>query len=186
MTNLAADTFAETEANFRKLREQADEVTKAGELCVKSLKNGGHIFLCGNGGSASDAQHIAAELVGRFLKERRPLPSTALHCNTATITAVANDYSYDVIYSRQLEGLGKKGDVLIGLTTSGNSKNVVKAAESAKAMGITVIGMTGEKGGAMEPLSDLCLKVPAKATARVQEMHIAIGHVICAMIDDAF
>ncbi|MBI3418609.1 MAG: D-sedoheptulose 7-phosphate isomerase [Proteobacteria bacterium] len=182
---LAAESFAEGEANFRKLQAQAEEVNKAAQLSLQTLKAGGHLFFCGNGGSASDAQHIAAELVGRFMKERRALAATALHANTSTLTAVANDYSYDVIFSRQLEGLAKKGDVLFALSTSGNSKNVLKAAETAKAMGLKVIGLTGSKGGKLAELCDLCLKVPSDHTPRIQEMHIAVGHVICAIIDDA-
>lgn len=182
---LALEAFSENEANFRKLREQAEDIAASAQLALQCLKAGGHLFFCGNGGSASDAQHIAAELVGRFMKERRALAATALHANTSTLTAVANDYSYDVIFSRQIEGLAKKGDMLFALSTSGNSKNVLKAAETARAMGMKVIGLTGSKGGSLAGLCDICLKVPSDKTPRIQEMHIAIGHVICAMIDEA-
>jgi D-sedoheptulose 7-phosphate isomerase len=183
---LVLEACTENEANFRKLREQGDLIVQAGELATQTLKNGGHIFFCGNGGSAADAQHLAAELVGRFIKERKALAATALHANTSTVTAVGNDYSYDVIFSRQLEGLGKTGDLLIGLSTSGNSKNVIKAAETAKAMGIKVIGLTGAKGGKLAEVSDIALKVPSDKTPRIQEMHITVGHLICAIIDEAF
>jgi D-sedoheptulose 7-phosphate isomerase len=186
MSNPVLDAFSENEVNFRKLKEQADVIAGAGKLATDTLKAGGHIFFAGNGGSAADAQHLAAELVGRFIKERKALAATALHANTSSMTAIANDYEYDVIFSRQLEGLGKKGDLLYAISTSGNSKNIVKAAETAKAMGMKVIGLTGEKSSKLEPLSDICIKVPSTHTPRIQEMHICVGHVICAIIDDAF
>jgi D-sedoheptulose 7-phosphate isomerase len=150
------------------------------------LKKGGHLFFCGNGGSAADAQHIAAELVGRFLKERKPLAATALSCNTSTMTAVGNDYGYDFIFSRQLEGLAKSGDVLFAISTSGNSKNVVLAVMAAKSMGVKTIGITGSKGGKLKELCDLCINVPSDHTPRIQEMHIAVGHMICEIIDEIY
>jgi D-sedoheptulose 7-phosphate isomerase len=140
-------------------------------------------MFCGNGGSAADAQHLAAELSGRFYKDRKALPSDALHCNTSYLTAVANDYSYDVIYSRLVDGTMNSGDVLIGLSTSGNSKNIINAFEKAKEKGIITIGLTGESGGKMEILSDYLINVPSTDTPRIQEAHIMIGHIICELVE---
>ena len=141
-------------------------------------------MLCGNGGSAADAQHIAAELSGRFYFDRPPLDAEALHVNASYLTAVANDYSYDVIYERMVEAKGQKGDVLIAISTSGNSPNVVKAAKKAKELGIVVIGFTGENGGELAEISDHCLKVPSNDTPRIQECHILFGHIICEIIEE--
>src|SRR6187549_3391758 len=138
---------------------------------VRCFENGHRVYFCGNGGSAADAQHLAAEFSGRFYKNRLALPAEALHCNTSYITAVANDYSYDVIYSRMIKGIGHKGDVLVGLSTSGNSKNIIKAFEVAKEKGMVTIGFTGETGGNMKSLSDHLLNVPSKDTPRIQESH---------------
>jgi D-sedoheptulose 7-phosphate isomerase len=140
-------------------------------------------MFCGNGGSAADAQHLAAELSGRFYKDRKALPSDALHCNTSYLTAVANDYSYDVIYSRLVDGTMNSGDVLIGLSTSGNSKNIINAFKTAKENGIITIGLTGESGGKMEILSDYLINVPSTDTPRIQEAHIMIGHIICELVE---
>ncbi len=149
-----------------------------------AFKNGNKVLFCGNGGSAADAQHLAAEFSGRFYKDRKALPAEALHCNTSYLTAVANDYSYDVIYSRMVEGIGTKGDVLIGLSTSGNSGNIIKAFEVAKNMGITTIGFTGASGGKMKELSDFIFNVPSKDTPRIQESHIMLGHIICELVEE--
>ena len=181
---IAAKSFAESAENFKKLESQAGEVAEAAALALASLKSGGHLFFCGNGGSAADAQHIAAELVGRFMKERRPLKATALHANTSSLTAIGNDYSYDEVFSRQLAGLGSKGDVLFAITTSGNSKNILKTAEVARQIGMKIVGMTGQGGGKLAALCDLCLTVPSTHTPRIQEMHIAVGHAICEIIDE--
>tara|TARA_R110001592_G_scaffold62966_4_gene192767 strand:+ start:780 stop:1349 length:570 start_codon:yes stop_codon:yes gene_type:complete len=151
---------------------------------IKCLKNGNTIWWCGNGGSAADAQHLAAELSGRFYFDREPLSSEALHVNTSYLTAVANDYSYDVIYSRYLKGCGKEGDMLIGISTSGNSKNIVNAFKTAQDKGITTIGMTGETGGDMAKYSNFLLNVPSNDTPRIQESHIMIGHIICELIEN--
>ena len=148
------------------------------------LKNGNTIWWCGNGGSAADAQHLAAELSGRFYFDREPLSSEALHVNTSYLTAVANDYSYDVIYSRYLKGCGKKGDMLIGISTSGNSKNIVNAFKTAQDKGITTIGMTGETGGDMAEYSNFLLNIPSNDTPRIQESHIMLGHIICELIEE--
>ena len=152
---------------------------------TNSFKSGNKVMFCGNGGSAADAQHLSAEFSGRFYKNRRALPSDALHCNTSYLTAVANDYSYDEIYARLVEGTMVKGDVLIGLTTSGNSPNIIKAFEVARAKGITTIGFTGSTGGKLQPLSDYLLNVPSDITPRIQESHILLGHIICELVEAA-
>lgn len=151
---------------------------------LDAFKDNKKLMLCGNGGSAADAQHIAAELSGRFYFDRPPLDAEALHVNASYLTAVANDYSYDVIYSRMMEAKGQKGDVLIAISTSGNSSNVVKAVQKAKELGVITIGFTGEKGGLLAELCDYCLKVPSNDTPRIQECHILFGHIICEIVEE--
>jgi D-sedoheptulose 7-phosphate isomerase len=151
---------------------------------VLAFKNGNKVLFCGNGGSAADAQHLAAEFSGRFYTDRKALPAEALHCNTSYLTAVANDYSFDVIYSRLIDGIGEQGDILIGLSTSGNSKNIVNAFESAKEKGMTTIGLTGMTGGQLKSLSDYLINVPSTDTPRIQEAHILIGHIICQLVEE--
>jgi D-sedoheptulose 7-phosphate isomerase len=153
------------------------------QIITNNFQNGGAVYFCGNGGSAADAQHLAAEFSGRFYKDRKALPSEALHCNTSYLTAVANDYSYDVIYSRLIEGIARKGDVLIGLSTSGNSGNILKAFEMANSMGVITIGMTGNGGGKMKAISNYLIEVPSNTTPRIQESHILIGHIICELVE---
>ena len=153
---------------------------------VAALKNGNRLYFCGNGGSAADAQHLAAEFSGRFYTDRDALPAEALHCNTSYLTAVANDYSYDVVYARLVKGIGEKGDILVGLSTSGNSANIVKAFEAAKEKGILTIGFTGEGGGKMKSLSDYLIDIPSKNTPRIQESHIMIGHIICQLVEEKY
>jgi D-sedoheptulose 7-phosphate isomerase len=148
-----------------------------------SYKNGGKVLWCGNGGSAADSQHLAAELSGRFYYDRPPLFSEALHVNTSYITAVANDYSYDIIYSRLVEAMGKKGDVLFGLSTSGNSGNVMKALEKANEMEMITIGFTGQTGGKMKDLCKYLVNIPSTDTPRIQECHMLLGHTICEMVE---
>lgn len=160
-------------------------IEKAAALMVESLRQGGKIHFCGNGGSAADAQHLAAELSGRFYFDRPPLNAEALHCNTSYLTAVGNDYGYDLIFSRLLKGTAKKGDVVVGISTSGNSKNILKAFEVAKEMGVHIIAMTGETGGAMKNDAEILLNVPSKDTPRIQESHIMIGHIICELVESA-
>lgn len=151
-------------------------------LVVQCYTHGGKILLCGNGGSASDAQHIAAEWQGRYLLERKPLHAEALHANTSYLTAVANDYGFDKVFSRAVEAQGKGGDILVGLTTSGNSPNIVNALKTGKSLAMTCIGMTGNKTDpAIEPYCDLMIKVPSDVTARIQEIHILIGHIVCEL-----
>ena len=161
-------------------------VEKIVDAIVNSLKNGGRVYFCGNGGSAADAQHLAAEFSGRFYTDREALPAEALHCNTSYLTAVANDYSYDVIYARLISGIGNKGDVLVGLSTSGNSGNIVKAFEVAKKKELVTIGFTGEGGGKMKSLSDYLLDIPSKDTPRIQESHITLGHIICQLVEEKY
>jgi len=158
-------------------------IEEAIEVCIESFKNGGKILFCGNGGSAADAQHLAAELSGRFYFDRDPLPAEALHVNTSFLTAVANDYTYDEVFSRLVRAQGKKGDVLIGLSTSGNSGNIIRAFETAKDLGMICIGLTGESGGKMKECSDYLINVPSKDTPRIQESHILIGHIICEIVE---
>ncbi len=164
-------------------KELVKRINEAAMMCVESLKNGGKIHFCGNGGSAADAQHLAAELSGRFYYDRPPLNAEALHVNTSYLTAVANDYSYDMIFARMLQASAKRGDVLIGISTSGNSANILKSFEVAKEIGVKTIAMTGETGGKMADCCDILINVPSKCTPRIQESHIMIGHIICEIIE---
>ena len=159
-------------------------IKKCIDTITAAFKSGNKVLFCGNGGSAADAQHLAAEFSGRFYIDRPALPAEALHCNTSYLTAVANDYSYDLIYARLLQGIGNKGDVLIGLSTSGNSKNIIKAFEVAKEKGMITIGFTGATGGAMKNISDHLLNVPSADTPRIQECHMLIGHIICQLVEE--
>lgn len=160
-------------------------IENAGKLIAMCLQRGNKVLLCGNGGSAADAQHIAAEFVGRFIAERKGLPAIALTTDTSILTAVANDYGYDHVFARQVEALAKEGDVLIGISTSGNSPNVLAAVEAAKQMGCSAIGLLGRDGGKLKLLVEHAVTVPAQLTAAVQECHIVIGHIWCAMVDAA-
>jgi D-sedoheptulose 7-phosphate isomerase len=154
------------------------------EKVADVFKAGGRVYFCGNGGSAADAQHLAAEFTGRFYHDREPLPAEALHCNTSFLTAVANDYSYDQIYERAIKAQGRKGDVLFGISTSGNSKNIILAQLEAKKRGMIVISMTGAGGGKMKDSSDYLFNVPSSDTPRIQESHILIGHIICQLVEE--
>lgn len=160
-----------------------DTMQNIADDCINTFNCGGKVLFCGNGGSASDAQHLAAELSGRFNYDREPLFAEALHVNTSYITAVANDYSYDVVYSRMVKAAGKKGDVLFGITTSGNSANVINALEEAKKIGMITIALTGSNKGRADEIADYCIKIPSKNTARIQESHILVGHIICEIIE---
>lgn len=160
-----------------------DRVEKAINLCVDSLQTGGKIWFAGNGGSAADAQHLAAELSGRFYLDRKSIPAEALHVNTSFMTAVANDYGYDMVYARLLEGCAKKGDVLVAISTSGNSNNILEAAKLAKTMGLIVVGFTGATGGKLMEHCDVLLNVPSNDTPRIQESHILLGHILCENIE---
>ena len=160
-----------------------DTIQSVANAMVKALKDGKRILWCGNGGSAADAQHLAAELSGRFYYDRPPLNSEAMHCNTSYLTAVANDYGYDLIYARMIDGACKPGDVLVGISTSGNSTNICNAFRKAKELGVITIAMTGETGGKMKEMADYLLNVPSTDTPRIQESHIMIGHIICEIVE---
>ena len=165
------------------LKTQVDTIAKITGLVVGCLKQGNKVILFGNGGSAADSQHFAAELIGRFQKDRGSLPAIALTTNTSTLTAIANDYSFDEVFSKQVEGLGKKGDVVIGISTSGTAKNVIKGVLKAKEMNLETVGLTGGDGGQLAKTANLSLIVPSKVTARIQESHITIGHIICELVE---
>lgn len=159
------------------------QIQEVANICAATFCDGKKVLFCGNGGSAADAQHLAAELSGRFYFDRDPLPAEALHVNTSYLTAVANDYSYDEIFSRLIKAQGNSGDVLIGLSTSGNSANVIKAFEQANELGLITVGLTGETGGKMKNISDFLFNVPSTDTPRIQEAHALIGHIICELIE---
>jgi D-sedoheptulose 7-phosphate isomerase len=178
--SIAVKTMALNDASL------VDRVGTVIDLIVARFRAGKHLYFCGNGGSAADAQHLAAEFSGRFYIDREALPSEALHCNTSYMTAVANDYSYDLIYSRLIKGIGKKEDILVGMSTSGNSVNILKAFETARAKGITTIGMTGQGGGKLAALSDHLIDVPSKNTPRIQEAHMLLGHIICQLVEEKY
>ena len=171
----------------KKVLENNELLKTIGEITntvVAAFKKGIKVLFCGNGGSAADAQHLAAEFSGRFYSDRNPLPSEALHCNTSYLTAVANDYGYDVVYSRIIKGSGRAGDVLIGLSTSGNSVNIINAMTQAKELGMITVGFTGESGGKMKTMSDHLINVPSNDTPRIQETHITVGHIICQLVEE--
>lgn len=182
---------ARLEAHIGMMKEfESNEALKASllaaaEMIESCFRAGGKVYFCGNGGSAADAQHIAAELSGRFYFDRESLPAEALHCNTSYLTAVANDYSFDIIYSRLIAGLGRPGDVLVGLSTSGNSKNILMAFEECRSKGIRTIAFTGATGGCMKELADVLVNVPSTDTPRIQEAHITAGHIVCEMVEQA-
>jgi D-sedoheptulose 7-phosphate isomerase len=163
--------------------ELIERIEAVADVMVKALREGKRILWCGNGGSAADAQHLAAELSGRFYYDRPPLNSEAMHCNTSYLTAVANDYGYDLIYSRMIDGACKPGDVLVGISTSGNSVNICNAFRKAKELGVITVAMTGETGGKMKEMADYLLNVPSTDTPRIQESHIMLGHIICEIVE---
>ena len=163
-----------------------NEVELVADVITNAFKRNNRVYFCGNGGSASDAQHLAAELSGRFYTDRHALRAEALHCNTSYLTAVANDYDFNIIYARLVEGIGDAGDVLVGLSTSGNSPNILKAFEAARQKQIITIGFTGDTGGKLKPLCDHLINIPSKDTPRIQESHIMIGHIICQMVEENF
>lgn len=171
----------------RVLASQAvDGILAAAALLAAALKSGHKVLICGNGGSAADAQHIAAELVSRYLKERRALPAIALTTDTSILTAIGNDYSFDRVFARQVEALAEAGDVLVGITTSGSSPDVLAAVEAARRLGVKTLGLTGESGGKLAEAVDLCLRMPSSETPRIQEGHIAVAHVICELVENEF
>ena len=177
--------LAESAEVKKAVAEQLVEpIVKASQMIIDTYKEGNKVLLIGNGGSAADAQHIASELVGRFQMERKALPAIALTTDTSTLTSLANDYGYDTIFSRQLEALASAGDVLIAITTSGASENMLKAIETAHSQGVLVIALTGEKGKQLEDTTELTITVPSANTQRIQEAHITIGHIICHLVEE--
>lgn len=175
--------FATVAKNFEALQKLAPTIERAAQTLAGAIQKGNKVLFCGNGGSAADAQHLAAELMGRYLKERNPMPAIALTTDTSALTAIGNDYGFADVFSRQLRGLGRKGDALVGISTSGNSENVVRAVAAAKDIGIATIVLTGEGGGKLRELADIAICVPAKQTNHIQEMHIAIGHYLCGFVE---
>jgi D-sedoheptulose 7-phosphate isomerase len=177
--------FAETEQNFAALKVNVGPVIRVARVIERCLRAGGKVMFCGNGGSAADAQHLAAELMGRFLADRAPLASVALTVDTSALTAIGNDYGFENVFARQVRGLGRPGDVLVGISTSGSSANVVAAFEAAHEIGIETIALTGGGGGKMALIARHLINAPSLSTPRIQELHIAIGHTICELVEDA-
>ena len=169
--------------NLADLKSLAGAIHQIAIVCVEAIQSGRKIIFCGNGGSAAQSQHLVAELVGRYKLERPAINALSLTVDTSNLTAIANDYGYEIVFSRQLEGIGQTGDVLIGLSTSGNSKNILLAFETAKKKQITTIALVGKKGGIMKEIADFVLSVPAKTSAHIQELHITVGHIICDLIE---
>lgn len=186
MSNYIEDAFAQISDNFNKLKAKSVIVELIANVWIDALKNGNKVIFCGNGGSAADSQHLSAELMGRYKFDRNPLPAMSLTTDTSALTAIGNDYGYECVFSRPLKGIGNKGDVLVGISTSGNSKNIIAAFETAKQMGITTVAFTGNSGGKMREIADYCLNVPSDITNNIQEMHIACGHMICGIVENHF
>jgi D-sedoheptulose 7-phosphate isomerase len=183
MTNLFQSNLAAHQALFQNLSSLQDTVEAVGAVLALSLRSGGKIMFCGNGGSAADCQHLAAELTGRFISDRAPLAGLALSTDSSALTCIGNDYGFADVFERQVRGLGREGDCLIGLSTSGNSENVIRAVKAANALGITTIGLLGRDGGQLARLCNHPVIVSASSTARIQEAHIFIGHTLCGLIE---
>jgi D-sedoheptulose 7-phosphate isomerase len=183
---IAAIVQASIDTKNRVLTDETllDTVAQIADAMTEAFRNDKKVLFCGNGGSAADAQHLAAEFSGRFYYDRPPLFAEALHVNTSYITAVGNDYSYDEVYARAVRGFGRTGDVLVGISTSGNSPNIVRALEAAREQGMVTVGMTGETGGKMKELCQFLLNIPSKDTPRIQECHILLGHIICQIVEE--
>lgn len=183
MTFTFTSNLQEHQLLFQNLGALDAVVNEASELIAKAFTSGNKLMLCGNGGSAADSQHIAAEMTGRFIKDRKPLPAIALTTDTSALTCIANDYSFEDVFARQIGALGRSGDVLIAISTSGNSGNVIKAMHVAKELGIKVIALSGHDGGQMKALANLSIIIPSQTTARIQEAHIFVGHLICGLVE---
>jgi D-sedoheptulose 7-phosphate isomerase len=183
MTTLFLQNLQEHNALLATLHSLNDDVLRAGRMAAHTLRQGGKILFCGNGGSAADGQHLAAELTGRFIHDRRPLAAMALSTDTSALTCIGNDYSFDEIFARQVAGLGHAADLLIGISTSGNSRNVIRAVDEARKLGMQTIGLLGRDGGQLRSLCDHNILVPSPVTARIQECHILIGHTLCGLIE---
>ena len=185
MKKTVEQIFAESiEVKQGTLKKNLPQIIAAAESVISAFKGGHKLFFCGNGGSAADSQHIAAEFVGRFQKERKAWPAIALTTDSSALTALGNDYTFDIVFSRQLQALGQKGDVLFAISTSGNSKNILEAVKQAKSMGIITIGVTGGKGGQLAGLSDIAIIAASSKTARIQETHLVIFHTICELAEN--
>ena len=165
------------------LESQAGIISAVAEMLVECFRSGGKVIFCGNGGSAADSQHLAAEFMGRYLRDRAPLPSLALTVDTSALTAIGNDYGFEHVFSRQLRGIGRRGDVLVGISPSGNSRNVVHAFHVAREIGVATVAMVGEGGGTLADLADLAVRVPSRQTNEIQEMHIVVGHMLCGYVE---
>lgn len=170
-------------ALFSTLHPLGTDIDAAGELMTETLRRGGKLMFCGNGGSAADSQHLAAEMTGRFVKDRRPLAAMALTTDTSALTCIGNDYSFDDVFQRQVLGLGREGDCLLAISTSGQSRNVIRAVDAARSLGVHCIGLLGRDGGALKAMCDVAIVVPSLTTARIQEAHILVGHVLCGMVE---
>ncbi len=181
--NLEIDIIVD---NFLRLKEQAIILKQIANLWIETLKNGNKVIFCGNGGSAADSQHLAAELMGKYKLDRRPLAAHSLTCNTSSLTAIGNDYGQEFVFSRQIEAIGKKGDAIVGISTSGNSQNIIEAFKVAKSKGIITIAFTGKNGGEIVEYADVIFKAPSDVTNNIQELHIAAGHIICGIVEDYF
>lgn len=179
------EALEEHQKVFSTLSSLAESVENASTLISDSLRRGNKLMLCGNGGSAADSQHLAAEFTGRLIKDRKPLAAMALSTDTSALTCIANDYSFDEVFSRQILGLGRSGDCLLAISTSGNSKNVIRAVQTARSLDILVVGMLGHNGGLLAQMCDVAINVSSKTTARIQEAHILIGHAICGIVEES-
>ena len=185
MSDLFSHNLAEHLELFQSLNSLADTIDQAGQMMADGLQAGGKLLFCGNGGSAADSQHLASELTGRFIKDRRPLAGLALTTDTSALTCIGNDYAFEEVFARQVVALGREGDVLVAISTSGNSRNVVRAVEEARSIGMKSIGLLGRDGGVLKSLCDLAIVVPSPVTARIQEAHILIGHTLCGLIEES-
>jgi len=183
MTSLFAQNLEQHRQLFETLDCLSPAVEAAGLVAARALEAGGKILFCGNGGSAADSQHLASELTGRFIKDRRPLAALALTTDSSALTCIGNDYAFDEVFARQVAGLGRPGDVLVAISTSGNSRNVVRAVDEARRIGMPVVGLLGRDGGVLKPMCDVAIVVPSDVTARIQEAHILIGHTLCGLIE---
>ena len=186
MINTIKTDLAQISQNFIALQEKASTIAEIANLWIEALAKGNKVIFYGNGGSAADSQHLAAELMGRYKIDRNPMPAMSLTVDTSALTAIGNDYGYENVFARQLKGIAKEGDVLVGISTSGNSKNIVEAFKTAKQLGVKTVAFTGEGGGLMKQEATVCLNVPSKITNNIQEMHIASGHIICGLVESHF
>ena len=186
LTKISKEIEAHREVTQQVLKEMLPQIEQAAAMIIETLRRGNKILLCGNGGSAADAQHIAAELTGRYKRERKGLPAIALTTDSSALTAISNDYGYEMVFARQVEALSNPDDLLVTISTSGNSSNIIAALHTAKVHGCQTLGLSGKEGGEMNTLCDLNLVIPSHDTPRIQEMHMLIGHILCQLVDDAF